>query len=105
MNEELMTYLDAIDALQNGLCVARKGWNWQNLFVCKQVESTIDKDIIPKMQSLPKSAKNILGIYDIHPITYKNQMLIINLITKEINSWVASSSDTFANDWFIYEVK
>lgn len=88
----------AIDLLKAGLAVRRKGWNGKGLFVVKQVPSHITGDIIPNMQSLPQSAKNILMSRENPHIDYTNQMLIINPDGRA-DSWVPSSSDIFANDW------
>lgn len=85
----------AIQALKNGKCVARKGWNGENMFVYKQIPATISSEIVPKMQSLPQSAKDRLG----NGIHYENQMLIIK--DSVANSWLPSSSDIFAEDWYI----
>lgn len=93
-----MDFGKAIEALKSGLAVRRKGWNSNGLFVVKQIPSHIEGDIIPKMQSLPQSAKNILLSRDGAHIDYINQMLIINLDGRA-DSWVPSSSDVFAEDW------
>ena len=95
-----MTYGMAIEAIEKGFCIARRGWNGKNLFVCKQVPSFIRKENIAIMQSLPESAKKIISSYDIKGISYLNQMIIVNS-EGIINSWVASSSDTYAHDWYI----
>lgn len=88
----------AIDLLKAGLAVRRKGWNGKGLFVVKQVPSHITREIIPNMQSLPQSAKNILMRRENPHIDYTHQMLIINPDGRA-DSWVPSSSDIFANDW------
>ena len=88
----------AIDLLKAGLAVRRKGWNGKGLFVVKQVPSHIEGDIIPKMQSLPQIAKDILMKRENPRIDYTNQMLIINPDGKA-DSWFPSSSDVFAEDW------
>ena len=88
----------AIDLLKAGLAVRRKGWNGKGLFIVKQVPAHITGDIIPKMQSLPKSAKDILMKRENPHIDYTNQMLIINPDGRA-DSWVPSSSDVFAEDW------
>lgn len=93
-----MDFGKAIEALKSGLAVRRKGWNSNGLFVVKQIPSHIEGGIIPKMQSLPQSAKNILLSRDGAHIDYINQMLIINLDGRA-DSWVPSSSDVFADDW------
>ena len=88
----------AIDLLKAGLAVRRKGWNGNGLFVVKQVPARITGDIIPNMQSLPQSVKDILMSRENAYIDYTNQMLIINPDGRA-DSWVPSSSDIFANDW------
>jgi hypothetical protein len=90
----------ALAMLEDGLAVSRAGWNGKKLFVVKQIPATIGIDIIPKMQSLPQSAKDIF-IKRQQPISYTNQMLIVNADGRA-DSWVPSSSDLFADDWFIY---
>ena len=72
------------------------------MFVCKQVPSVIDNSIILKMQSLPEQAKRIITSRNENPLQYQNQMIIVKR-DGTIDSWVASSSDTFAEDWFILD--
>lgn len=88
----------AIHCLKAGLAVRRKGWNGNGLFVIKQVPSHITADIIPNMQSLPQSAKDIIMARKEPHIDYTNQMLIINTDGRA-DSWVPSPSDVFAEDW------
>ena len=100
-NDPLLKQFDfgtAIKFLQAGGAIRRSGWNGKGLFVVKQVPSHIEGDIIPKMQSLPQSAKNILMSRENPHIDYTNQMLIINP-NGRADSWVPSSSDVFAKDW------
>ena len=88
----------AIDLLKAGLAVRRKGWNGKGLFIVKQVPAHITGDIIPKMQSLPQIAKDILMKRENPNIDYTNQMLIINPDGRA-DSWLPTSSDVFADDW------
>ena len=100
-NDPLLKQFDfgtAIKFLQAGGAIRRSGWNGKGLFVVKQVPSHITGDIIPKMQSLPQIAKDILMKRENPHIDYTNQMLIINPDGRA-DSWVPSSSDIFANDW------
>lgn len=92
----------AIDLLKSGVAVRRKGWNGKGLFVVKQIPSHIEGDIIPKMQSLPQIAKDILMSRENPHIDYTNQMLIINP-NGRADSWVPSSSDVFAEDWEVVD--
>lgn len=88
----------AVKFLKAGGAVRRAGWNGKGLFVVKQVPSHITADIIPNMQSLPQSAKDILMSRENPHIDYTNQMLIINPDGRA-DSWVPSVSDVFAEDW------
>jgi hypothetical protein len=95
-----MEFGEVIEALKSGLAVRRKGWNGKGMFVVKQIPSHIEGGIIPTMQSLPQSAKDILMRRENAHIDYTNQMLIINPDGRA-DSWVPSSSDVFAEDWEI----
>ena len=93
-----MDFGKAIIALKQGKAIHREGWNGKGLFVVKQIPASINADIIPKMQSLPQSAKDILMSRENPHIDYTNQMLIVNPDGRA-DSWVPSSSDVFAEDW------
>lgn len=92
------TFGTAVLLLEAGMAVRRGGWNGKGLFVVKQVPSRITADIIPNMQSLPQSAKDIIMARKEPHIDYSNQMLIINPDGRA-DSWIPSSSDVFAEDW------
>lgn len=93
-----MKFGEVIELLKEGKVVRRAGWNGKGLCVFKQVPAHIESDIIPKMQSLPQSAKDIIlkgqGFID-----YTSQCLIYNENTGRADSWVPSISDVFAEDW------
>ena len=95
-----MDFGDAIEVLKKGGAIRRSGWNGKGLFVVKQVPARIGSDVIPKMQSLPQSAKDLIlagnGFID-----YTSQCLIYNENTGRADSWVPSVSDIFADDWEI----
>ncbi len=95
-----MSFGMAIQALKFGLAIRRRGWNGKNLMVFKQVPAHIGGEIIPKMQSLPQKAKNLI-INGINFIDYTNQCLVYNRKTGKADSWVPSISDVFADDWSI----
>ena len=98
----VFSFSEAIELLQKGKALRRSGWNGKNLFVIKQVPAHIESDFTPKMQSLPQSAKGLIlngkGFID-----YTSQCLIYNGNTGRADSWVASISDIFADDWEIVE--
>ena len=98
----VFSFSEAIKLLQKGKALRRSGWNDKNMFVIKQVPAHIESDIIPKMQSLPQSAKDLIlngkGFID-----YTSQCLIYNGNTGRADSWVPSISDVFAEDWELVE--
>ena len=94
------TFGDAIEHLRNGGMVAREGWNGKGMYVFKQVPSTVPANIVPKMSSLPDGVKEYMVVEARTP-RYRNQMAITTP-DGYIDSWVASSSDTFATDWILF---
>lgn len=90
----------AISLLQSGYAVRRAGWNGKGMFVVKQVPSHINGDTIPKMQSLPQYAKNLI-LKGTGFIDYTAQCLIYNTNTGRADSWNPSIADVFAEDWEI----
>lgn len=99
-NSLMMNFGNAIEALKQGNVIRRRGWNGKNIYVFKQVPAHIDGEIVPKMQSLPVSAKNLI-LSTKGSIDYTNQCLIYNKETGRADSWVPSISDVFAEDWEI----
>lgn len=95
-----MVFGTAVEALKCGFALRRKEWNGKGMFVVKQIPAQITEEIIPKMQSLPQSAKDLLMAREEKIIKYENQMLIIHPDGRA-DSWVPSSSDIFAEDWEI----
>jgi hypothetical protein len=95
-----MNFGMAIMALKAGFPIRRSGWNGKVLMVFKQIPAHIESDVIPKMQSLPQSAKDLI-LKDKGFIDYTSQCLIYNENTGRADSWVPSISDMFADDWEI----
>lgn len=89
-------------AMEAGKCVARKGWI-TTCFVVKQIDSDIPAEVVPKMQSLPQHAKNLLNAFGVGSISYRSQCLLVeqagdgNGATNYVPDWV----DMFAKDWFV----
>lgn len=94
----VMNFGGAINCLKAGLAVRRMSWVCDGIFIVKQIPRRIDADIIPGMQSLPQSAKDILMRRKDSHIYYTNQLLLIHQ-SGRADSWTASSSDIFAEDW------
>lgn len=97
-----ISFGSAIALLKSGFAIRRSGWNGKNLFVIKQVPAHIESDVIPNMQSLPQSAKDLI-LGGIGYIDYTSQCLIYNGNTGRADSWAPSISDVFADDWELVE--
>ena len=108
MYRKYRTFAEALDALANGQMVTRELWQQNNDFVFMQVPSTIPKEIVPKMQSLPDSVKAELEKRFNNPdlqfdgICYENQLAIVNA-HNIITGYSPSVSDVLAEDWLILE--
>ena len=97
-----VSFGSAIALLKSGFAIRRSGWNGKNLFVIKQLYAHIESDVIPKMQSLPQYAKDLI-LNGKGFINYTSQCLIYNGNTGRADSWVPSISDVFADDWELVE--
>ena len=97
-----ISFGSAIALLKSGFAIRRSGWNGKNMFVIKQVPAHIESDVIPNMQSLPQSAKDLI-LNGKGFINYTSQCLIYNGNTGQADSWVPSISDVFADDWELVE--
>jgi hypothetical protein len=96
---ELLNFGQAIEALKHGKRIARQGWNGKGMFVFKQIPANVGIQYVPNMQSLPQETKDEFVKRGLN-LSYSNQMCIVK-VDNTIDSWVASSSDTFAEDWII----
>lgn len=100
---EIGTFGQALVALQRGFNIARKEWGGK-CFIVKQINSDIASDIVPKMQSLPDSAKKEISKYADGSIHYRDQCLVVYpdaeygcMATNYVPDW----QDMFSNDWVI----
>lgn len=97
----------AIELLKAGHLVRRQTWDDNNVFVFMQIPAVISADIVPKMQSLPQTAKDYFQLQfddekaQINSITYMNQFAIVHK-SNLIEGWAPSVADVCATDWQIY---
>jgi len=95
---ESLTFGLAIEALKLGKCIARKGWNGKGMFIYKALPNVVPAEVVPKMISLSEETKKLIT----SSLNFGSGMTIVKP-DGTADSWVASSSDTFAEDWFIVE--
>lgn len=77
--------------------------DWRYKFVTKQIDSDINAEIVPKMQSLPDSAKELIGKTADKDIHYRNQCLLIKQFPSSsvATNYVPDWNDMFAKDWMV----
>ena len=103
-----MEFGEVIEALKQGKRVQRTSWNDEGLFVFMQVPSVINREIVPKMQSLPQSVKDEFERRfndpneQIDAIYYDNQLALVNP-SNLITGWSPSVSDSLAIDWVVLD--
>lgn len=93
---------EALQALEAGKCIRRESWIGDK-FVVKQIDSDIPAEVVPKMQSLPDSAKQFIGKTANGDIHYRNQCLIVKQYPSSTvaTNYVPDWNDMFAKDWIV----
>lgn len=93
---------EALQALEAGKCIRRESWVGDK-FVVKQIDSDIPAEVVPKMQSLPDSAKQFIGKTANGDIHYRNQCLIVKQYPSSTvaTNYVPDWNDMFAKDWMV----
>lgn len=97
-----LSFGEALQALEAGKCVRRESWIGDK-FVVKQIDSDINAEIVPKMQSLPDSTKELIGKTADKDIHYRNQCLLIKQFPSSsvATNYVPDWNDMFAKDWMV----
>lgn len=104
--ETKLDFGQAIEALKQGKKISRADWSRKGIFVFMQVPSTINREIVPKMQSLPQSVKDEFERRfndpneQVDAIYYDNQLALVNA-SNLITGWSPSTLDALADDWCI----
>ncbi|QXO10186.1 hypothetical protein pEaSNUABM37_00226 [Erwinia phage pEa_SNUABM_37] len=75
---KLLTYSEVLEGLKAGKSYARAGWNGKGLSI----------SLAPD------------GAVVIHGFVLQSFFVLFNTITMTANTWVASVSDTLAEDWY-----
>lgn len=98
-----MKFGEALEFLKEGYPVYRESWDGYT-FIIKQVNSNINKDTVPKMQSLPDAAKTLVLKSGDGTIAYRQQCLKVYTRNQENDGVMATNYipdwlDIFAEDW------
>lgn len=100
-----MTFSEILLRLKEGCVVGRtSNQEWIGKAVVLQIPAIISRDIVPRMTSLPDSAKMRIGTVGSGRIHYENQALILTWRDDEVSDVEATSytptwNDILAEDW------
>lgn len=92
-----MNFGEAIECVKTRSYIARRA-NWDdNMFIFAQVPANINKEIIPKMQSLPDVVKREIIELGFTSLDYQNQ--ICKFDNGIITYYTPTGNEIFADDW------
>ena len=92
-----MTFGKAIECVKTCSYIARRA-NWNDeVFIFAQVPAYINRETIPKMQSLPEVVKREIEAGDWDDISYQNQ--ICKFDNGDITYYTPTGNEIFADDW------
>ena len=105
-----MTFSEALEALNNGLFVARKGWNGKGMFLYKVEASDVTyeqlrgrcKDAIKYVFEHAKDDEPQTVQETVQETVHINAHIDMKAADDSIVvGWLASQTDMQANDWYI----
>jgi hypothetical protein len=92
-----MNFGEAIERVKTRSYIARRA-NWNDeVFIFTQVPAYINRETIPKMQSLPEVVKCEIEAGDWDDISYQNQ--ICKFDNGVITYFTPTGNEIFADDW------
>lgn len=92
-----MNFGEAIERVKTRSYIARRA-NWNDeAFIFAQVPAYINREIIPKMQSLPEVVKCEIEAGGWDNISYQNQ--ICKFDNGDITYYTPTGNEIFADDW------
>lgn len=97
-----MKFEQVLEALRSGERLVNSTMSANRQFIVKQIPQTISCEIVPKMTSLPKSAKDVCKYGG---ISYRDQVLICTwdseLERYKATSYIPTWEDIFDESWTI----
>lgn len=92
-----MNFGNAIERVKTRSYIARRA-NWDDdMFIFAQIPANINKETIPKMQSLPEVVKREIIEAGITSLSYQNQ--ICKFDNGDITYYTPTGNEIFADDW------
>lgn len=97
-----MRFSEVLEALRNGERLVNASLSMKGAYIVRQVPQTVPQDIVPKMTSLPESAKEAAKY---GPIAYHDQVLLVEWDNERgmsfATSYIPTWEDIFREDWTV----
>ena len=97
-----MKFSEVLEALRNGERLVNASLSSRSAYIVRQIPQTVSADVIPKMTSLPESAKEASKY---GPIEYHDQVLLCEWDNEtgktRATSYVPTWEDIFREDWTV----
>lgn len=113
MENQLLTFGEAILALKKGKRVARNGWNGKGMFIFERPADELEVGfIITKVKSIPQSVKDFFQKKDslqtpseqgLTKVKFGSYLCMYAADGSIVNGWLASQTDMLAEDWVVLE--
>ena len=97
-----MKFSEVLEALRNGERLVNGSLCVKGAYIVRQIPQIVPQEVVPKMISLPDSAKEVAKY---GPIEYRDQVLIVywdNELGRSVaTSYIPTWYDLFREDWTI----
>ena len=97
-----MKFSEVLEALKNGERLVNASLSMKGGYIVRQIPQIVPQEIVPKMMSLPDSAKEASKY---GPIEYRDQVLLVywdNELGRSVaTSYIPTWGDIFREDWTI----
>lgn len=99
-----MNFKEALNVMKQGYAV-RRTTDWPREYVVfAQIPQFVNKDIIPKMTSVPSPVKDLIMAHS-QGISYHDQCIMLNVETGSAEYFVPTIKNCDADDWEVVTVK
>lgn len=97
-----MKFSEILNNLAEGEMCYRAKWDGLK-FIVKQIPQVVPAEVVPRMTSLPESARSFIGSVGEGTITYHDQVLIVECTEHGVSAtgYTPTWEDIFSEDWLV----
>ena len=94
-----MNFGEALECAQNGVKVARKGWNGKDMWVSMTEGRTLD---LEKHDIWTKNVRDV-AVENGGKVVILPYLIMKTVDNKIVMGWLASQTDMLSDDWFVVD--